>query len=260
MRVTTPAAASARTAQDLAAERTSIELFSGGGGLALGLHEARFHHIAVNERDARSLDTLKANHASAKRRARNRWPVVPGDVRSHGWGRYAGQATIIAGGAPCQPFSLGGIHRGDEDERNLWPAFIDVVRQVKPLAALGENVRGLARPKFLPYLDYLCDRLSAPTLAPEPSESWQEHDARLRVALENEDVPAEDRYLVDRRILLAADYGVPQLRYRLFIVAFRADLALVWITRLPTARAGLARRYSLQGTSTDAARGRHLLA
>jgi DNA (cytosine-5)-methyltransferase 1 len=234
MRVTTSAASvPARTVQDLATERTSIELFAGGGGLALGLHQAGFRHIAVNERDARSLGTLKANYASAKRRARNRWPVVPGDVRSHGWSRYAGQATIIAGGAPCQPFSLGGIHRGDEDKRNLWPSFIDVVRQVKPLAAIGENVRGLTRPKFLPYLDYICDRLSAPELGPEAGESWQEHDARLRTALEHEDVPNDERYLVDRRVLLAADYGVPQLRYRLFIVAFRADLELDWDDEAP---------------------------
>jgi DNA (cytosine-5)-methyltransferase 1 len=233
MRVTTRTAVPAQTIQDLVSERTSIELFAGGGGLALGLHEAGFRHIAVNERDARALDTLKANHASAKRRARNRWPVVPGDVRSHSWSRYAGQATIIAGGAPCQPFSLGGVHRGDEDERNLWPAFIDVVRQVKPLAAIGENVRGLARPKFLPYLDYICGRLSAPKITAKGSESWQEHDARLRVALENGAVPDKDRYLVDRRVLLAADYGVPQLRYRLFIVAFRADLGLEWDHEAP---------------------------
>jgi DNA (cytosine-5)-methyltransferase 1 len=212
----------------LAAERTSIELFAGGGGLALGLHEAGFHHIAVNERDSRSLDTLKTNHGSAKRATRKRWPVLAGDVKGQPWDRYAGQATIIAGGAPCQPFSVGGVHRGDEDERNLWPAFIDVVRRVKPLAAIGENVRGLTRPSFRPYLDYICDRLSAPSVAPEGDESWQEHDARLRDALAHEGIPDDERYLVDRRVVLAADYGVPQLRYRLFIVAFRADLGVGW--------------------------------
>lgn len=225
--------APARALQVLATQPTSIELFSGGGGLALGLHDAGFRHVAVNERDTRSLETLKANHASAERHERERWPVVPGDVRSLGWERYAGQATILAGGAPCQPFSLGGVHGGDEDERNLWPAFIDVARQVKPLALIGENVRGLTRPKFLPYLDYICDRLSAPALAPEAGESWQEHDARLRDALEHEDVPDRERYLVDRRVLLAADYGVPQLRHRLFIVAFRGDLGLEWDDEAP---------------------------
>lgn len=208
--------------------RTSIELFAGGGGMALGLHEAGFRHIAVNEIDERSLGTLRANHASASRPVRNRWPLLEGDVRSQAWDRYAGQVTLLAGGAPCQPFSIGGVHRGDEDPRNLWPAFIDVVRRVRPLAVLGENVRGLAREAFRPYLDYICDRLAMPHLVPYDGESWQEHHARLRVAIEHRDSPPDERYVVDRRVVLAADYGVPQLRYRLFVVAFRADLAVEW--------------------------------
>lgn len=230
MRVTTSTGQASDRAKlhALARERTSIELFAGGGGMALGLHQAGFRHIAVNERDLRSLETLKSNHASAKRPARKRWPVLAGDVKAQGWDRYADQATLVAGGAPCQPFSIGGVHCGDEDERNLWPAFIDVVRRVKPLAAIGENVRGLTRPKFLPYLDYICDRLSAPGLTPHADETWQEHDARLRAALACEDVPDDERYLVDRRLMLAADFGVPQLRYRLFIVALRADIGVRW--------------------------------
>jgi DNA (cytosine-5)-methyltransferase 1 len=208
VRVTTVVdAARAADPRTLTRERTSIELFAGGGGMALGLHEAGFHHVAVNERDERSLDTLRANYASASLPVRKRWPLLPGDVRAQPWDKHAGQVTLVAGGAPCQPFSMGGVHRGDEDERNMWPAFIDVVRRVKPLAALGENVRGLTRPSFLPYLDYICDRLSAPSLTPEASESWQEHDARLRAALASEELPADERYLV---------------------VAFRADLDVEW--------------------------------
>jgi len=217
----------------LARDRTSVELFTGGGGLALGLHKAGFHHLAVNEQDERALGTLRANYASPSRPRRNRWPLLPGDARSQPWDEYIGKTTLVAGGAPCQPFSIGGVHRGDEDARNLWPTFIDVVHQVKPLAALGENVRGLAREAFRPYLDYICDRLSAPGLLSEGDESWQEHDSRLRLALSNEDVPPDERYLVDRRVVLAADYGIPQLRYRLFIVAFRADLEVSWDPEAP---------------------------
>jgi DNA (cytosine-5)-methyltransferase 1 len=223
-----------RTAiEAVAAEKTSIELFAGGGGLALGLQRAGFHHLAVNEIDERSLETLRANYASARRPVRKRWPLLPGDVRSQPWDRFEDQVTLLAGGAPCQPFSVGGVHRGDEDKRNLWPALIDVVRRVKPLSVMGENVRGLTRPSFLPYLDYICDRLSAPGLVPEGNESWQEHDARLRHALANEDVPDDERYVVDRKVVLAADHGVPQLRYRLFIVAFRADLEVAWDSEAP---------------------------
>jgi DNA (cytosine-5)-methyltransferase 1 len=217
----------------LAAGHTSIELFAGAGGMALGLHLAGFRHIAVNELDGRSVETLKANYASAKRPIRRRWPLLPGDVEVQAWDRYRDQVTLVAGGAPCQPFSMGGVHGGDVDPRNLWPAFIDVVRRVRPLAVIGENVRGLSRPGFVPYLDYICDRLSVPDLAPASDESWHDHDARLQLAIEQEDATDDARYLVDRRVILAADYGVPQLRYRLFIVAFRADLGIEWDQEAP---------------------------
>jgi DNA (cytosine-5)-methyltransferase 1 len=209
--------------QSLASLNTSIELFAGGGGMALGLAQSGLNHVAVNELDGRSNETLVHN-----RGASGAWPMLPGDCAKQDWASYCGAATIVAGGAPCQPFSIGGVHRGDEDDRNLWPVFIDVVRQVRPLAAIGENVRGLARESFRPYLDYICDRLAAPTLVAGPDEGWWAHHARLRDVLEHDDFDPTERYLVDRRVVLAADYGVPQLRYRLFIVAFRADVGVEW--------------------------------
>ena len=150
-RVTTPAAHASRLVDpgDLAAARTSIELFAGAGGLALGLQQARFRHIALNELDNRARNTLWANWGTGKSRTATDW-FLEGDVAAQTWSRYASRATLVAGGAPCQPFSVGGVHRGDEDPRNLWPAFIDVVRQVGPLAVIGENVRGLTRASFLP--------------------------------------------------------------------------------------------------------------
>lgn len=222
--LTTPARPSEAAAPSLA--RSSIELFAGGGGMALGLHEAGFRHLAVNEIEKRSVATLRANLGNPDSPEGERWPVLPGDVRQQPWEEFGDRVTLCAGGAPCQPFSLGGIHRGEVDDRNLWPSFIDVVQRVRPMAALGENVRGLTRPAFLPYLDYVCDWLSAPALSPLPEEPWWDHHARLRRSAA--DVPAEERYLVDRRVVCAADYGVPQLRHRLFIVAFRADRVEEW--------------------------------
>jgi DNA (cytosine-5)-methyltransferase 1 len=207
----------------LASLKTSIELFAGGGGMALGLAQSGLSHIAVNEIDRRSNDTLLVNH-----RRIGDWPMLPGDCADQPWEDFRGAATIVAGGAPCQPFSIGGVHRGDEDDRNLWPVFTDVVRKVAPLAAIGENVRGLTRESFRPYLDYICDRLAAPTLTPDRGEPWWQHHQRLLVALERDDIDPAERYLVDRKIILAADYGVPQLRYRLFIVAFRSDVDVKW--------------------------------
>lgn len=203
--------------------KTSIELFAGGGGMALGLAQSGLIHVAVNELDARSNETLVVNHGGV-----DGWPMLRGDCAKQNWAELRGAATIVAGGAPCQPFSIGGVHRGDEDERNLWPVFIDVVRQVAPLAAIGENVRGLARESFRPYLDYICDRLAAPSLVSERGEPWWSHHDRLVAALRHQDIDPAERYLVDRRVILAADHGVPQLRHRLFIVAFRADVEIRW--------------------------------
>lgn len=207
---------------------TSIELFTGGGGMALGLHQAGFEHLAVNEIDSRSLETLTANLNGSYLGEEGAWPLLPGDVREQPWSAFEDQVTLCAGGAPCQPFSLGGVHRGEVDQRNLWPAFIDVVQQTRPRAALGENVRGLTRPAFLPYLDYICDWLSLPHLSPADDESWSRHHARLKRELTTGNPPDDERYLVDRKVVCAADYGVPQLRYRLFVVAVRADQAPDW--------------------------------
>jgi DNA (cytosine-5)-methyltransferase 1 len=227
LRGSDPATSARRT------ERASIELFAGGGGLALGLAEAGFKHLAVNEIDERSLETLRANRAGPDKGRQKRWNVLAGDVRVQPWDDYRGRVGLLAGGAPCQPFSIGGIHQGDEDARNLWPAFLDVLRRVRPTAVLGENVKGLTRASFIPYLDYVCDRISAPTVEPKPGEDWRDHHTRVLAMLADGEVPDDELYVVDRRVILAADYGVPQLRHRLVIVAFRADAGVAWDHEAP---------------------------
>lgn len=207
----------------IASLKSSIEVFAGGGGMALGLAQSGLTHIAVNEIDRRSNETLSANCGGV-----GGWPMLPGDCAKQHWFEFRGAATILAGGAPCQPFSIGGVHRGNEDERNLWPVLIEAVRQVAPLAVIGENVRGLARDSFRPYLDYICARLAAPTIVQEKGEPWWLHHERLAAALECDDIDESDRYMVDRKVILAADHGVPQLRHRLLIVAFRSDVGVSW--------------------------------
>ncbi len=212
---------------------TAIELFAGGGGLALGLHEAKFRHLLVNERDGRACDTLRANLAadvsfpSLNGTPPSRWPLAEADVANLELSRFEGQADLLAGGAPCQPFSLGGLHRGDEDERNLFPQVLRAVRAVRPKAILLENVRGITREAFAPYFEYILDQLRAPHLAPRRRELWTEHKARLSKHLERRGSPS-DRYEVAFRLVNAADYGVPQTRHRVFIVAFRRDLEAEW--------------------------------
>lgn len=213
---------------------TSVELFSGGGGLALAMHEAGFRHLVVNEFAKRACETLLENCA-VKRKGEDhipgdlseKWPLVEGDVRKVDFSYLWPQGVdVVAGGPPCQPFSLGGVHKGDEDARNMFPELFRVVRETRPLAIICENVRGLLRPSFRPYFDYILRELSLPFEQRSEKTDWEEHDAilRNRDKLVSED--SSHRYVVNVALVNAADYGVPQVRNRVLIVAFRADLGI----------------------------------
>jgi DNA (cytosine-5)-methyltransferase 1 len=210
-------------------------LFAGGGGLALGLHEARFRHLLVNELNSRACETLRANlgtdvsFPSLNGTPPGRWPLAEADIASLDLSPFKGRVDLLAAGAPCQPFSLGGLHRGDEDERNLFPQVFKVIRDLCPPAILLENVRGLTRTTFAPYFSYILDQLRAPHLAPRRGEAWIDHRDRLgkRLASKRRLDPTAT-YDVSFKLLNAADYGVAQTRQRIFIVAFRSDLRVKW--------------------------------
>jgi DNA (cytosine-5)-methyltransferase 1 len=166
---------------------SSLSLFSGGGGLDLGFDRAGYVHVA-------SYDTLDAG---GKTLAANRpdWTVfsgAAGNVRATDWRSYRGRADVVHGGPPCQPFSTAGRQDGEADQRNLLPEFVRCVRQVRPSAFVAENVRALGGPKFAPYLD-------------------QAFYSPLRRA----------GYYIATFCLSAHDFGVPQLRQRVFFVGFR---------------------------------------
>ncbi len=208
----------------------SIELFAGGGGLALGVHEAGFRHLLVNELNQHACNTLRANVANDldTEPGDERWPLLAGDVAAIDWTPFAGRVDLLAGGAPCQPFSLGGRHRGDQDRRNLFPEVFRALRELRPRAFLLENVRGLLRESFRPYFEYILDQLSEPYRSPRPQETWERHKARLE-RLKPRSVGSEsDRYVVHFRLVNAADYGLPQNRYRVLIIGFREDLGVEW--------------------------------
>jgi DNA (cytosine-5)-methyltransferase 1 len=238
-RVFTSPTRAVRTLSNSSAVGNSIELFCGGGGLALGLHEARFRHLVINEVDQRSCDTLRANLAedvsfpSLNGTRAGRWPLAERDVAQLDLRRFEGQVDVLAAGAPCQPFSLGGLHRGDEDRRNLFPQVFRAVRATSPKAVLLENVRGITREAFRPYFDYILSQLQAPHFAPKRNESWFDHKMRLQRHLRRR-ADTSRRYAVDYRVVNAADYGVPQTRQRVFMVATRLDLGLGWQWPEPT--------------------------
>src|SRR6266540_5560120 len=206
----------------------SLELFTGAGGLALGTHQAGFAHLALVELDHRACETLRANVAYDHDRPQveGRWSLREGDVHQVDWTPYAGRVDLLAGGAPCQPFSLGGVHRGDEDRRNLFPEVFRALREARPRAFVLENVRGLTRPSFAPYFAYILDQLASPHLACRAGEDWKGHKERLEREADTRKGDPSERYIVMHRVLNAADFGLPQLRQRVFIMGFRADLAV----------------------------------
>ncbi len=219
--------------------RTSVELFTGGGGLALAMERAGFRHLLAVELDRRACATLRANGAGTGAGSGSRacagWPLVEGDIRGVDFTGWRDQVDAVAGGVPCQPWSLGGAHKGYEDQRNLWPELIRCVRETRPRAIVAENVKGLLRPSFRGYYEYILRQLATPSEARVTGEDWRVHDRRLAKALADRRADAGRRYDVSYLLVNAADYVVPQVRERVFVVAFRRDLGLAgWRFPAPT--------------------------
>lgn len=205
---------------------TSVELFTGAGGLALGTARAGFQHRALIELDRDACETLRLNGNRMLLHAEG--PIEPTDVRSVNFAAYAGSLDLIAAGVPCQPFSLAGKHRGHRDHRNLFPDLFRAVCQARPKALLIENVKGLLRPSFAPYFTYVLLRLQRPCALPRPDENWDEHKARLLREERSGRSRDELAYNVRHYLVNCADFGVPQKRERVFILAFRSDLDVEW--------------------------------
>ncbi|MFE5621687.1 DNA cytosine methyltransferase [Streptomyces virginiae] len=214
---------------------TSVELFAGGGGLAMAVHNAGFRPLLVNEFHKRACETLRANLAE-KRDADDtsvstgtKWPLVEGDVRDISSFAYLkGKVDVLAGGPPCQPFSLGGVAKGTEDERNMFPEMFRAIREMEPKAVICENVRGLLRPSFEPYFKYILNEMRLPFEKRGRGVSWDKHNEILEGILEEGSADPSQRYQVYPIEVNAANYGVPQIRHRVIIVAFRADLNVRW--------------------------------
>jgi DNA (cytosine-5)-methyltransferase 1 len=161
---------------------TAVELCAGAGGQALGLERAGFSHLALAEIDSHCCRTLKAN--------RPEWNVIQTDI-SHFSLRIKRPIDLLAAGLPCPPFSVAGKQLGKNDERNLFPAALRIVDELRPKAVLIENVRGLMEAVF--------------------------DDYRTKIARSMKKLG----YRTDWRILNASDFGVSQLRPRVVFVALR---------------------------------------
>lgn len=203
----------------------SVELFAGAGGLAIGMANAGFHHAAVVEWDSNACETFRENQ---RRHAQyvDEWPLHETDVRNFDYGALTGNVMVVSGGPPCQPFSMGGKHKGYRDDRDMFPEAVRAVRELRPKAFIFENVKGLMRETFSDYFEYIHLQLTYPGFARGKNESWREHRGRLEKHHTARQEPSE--YNVVYRLLNAADYGVPQRRERVFLVGFRSDLGVEW--------------------------------
>jgi len=223
----------------------AIELFAGAGGLGLGISAAGFLPERIVEWDKWCCDSLRSNRARVA--SMKNWPEpIEGDVRRVDFRDLEGKVTLVSGGPPCQPFSLGGKHKAHGDSRDMWPEAVRAVREIQPKAFIFENVKGLTRTTFINYFEYIKLQLTYPSIAPRDDEDWSEHLARLERHHLSGSV-SDLHYRVAAEVLDAADYGVPQRRHRVVFVGFRSDQAAEWSFPKPT--------HSAQRLWWDQARG-----
>lgn len=170
-------------------EYSSIELFAGGGGLALGMEQAGFHHIMLNEINHWACETLRVN--------RPNWNIVEKDLHEVSFVEYAGKVDFLSGGFPCQAFSYAGKQGGFEDTRGtLFFEMARAVSECKPKVFMGENVKGLTS-----------------------------HDNGRTIEVIRNTIAELGYTLVEPEVLKAIMYKVPQKRERLILIAIRNDIA-----------------------------------
>jgi DNA (cytosine-5)-methyltransferase 1 len=191
----------------------TLEIFTGTGGLAKGLEMAGFEHATFVEFNKIACQSLCKNFG-------NKY-VFCGDIKDFDL-NSVDNVDIVAGGPPCQPFSLGGKHKANHDNRDMFPYAIRTIETLRPKAFVFENVKGILRPNFADYFEYILLRLTFPSSKIKKNEEWKEHLTTLRILRDKKNVKPE--YNVEYKLVNAADYGVPQTRERVFIVGFRADL------------------------------------
>lgn len=185
-----------------------VSLFSGAGGFDIGLEQAGFQTLICIENDANCRATLKHNRPEWRtfERSEKQLPDgtrvnrMPGDIRMidadevlEAIGKKKGAVDLIAGGAPCQPFSNIGKKLGDQDGQNgdLFLAFVRMVNGIEPRAFIFENVAGIVQNKHNAVLQYMYDRFKG------------------------------SGYGLSYALLNAADYGVPQRRERFLLIGIK---------------------------------------
>ena len=167
---------------------TSVELFAGAGGLALGMHLAGFRHVLLNEMDAMACQTLRRNHPE--------WNVLEGDIHNVDFTPLRDKVDFLSGGFPCQAFSYAGKKGGLNDTRGtLFFELARAVKEIRPKVFMGENVKGLLS-----------------------------HDGGKTLEIIRNAIAELGYTLVEPRVLKAIMYQMPQKRERLILIAIRNDI------------------------------------
>lgn len=211
----------------------SVELFAGAGGLSLGLEKSGWKSKCLLEWNKHACNTLRMNRDNKHYLCKN-WKIVEGDVRNFDYASINDKIDLVAGGPPCQPFSLGGKHNAQDDSRDMFPEAIRAVKELGPKYFIFENVKGLLRKSFDEYFKYIIARLKFPFEGRRGNETWIEHYDRI-TGLDNNRQNCGSRYVynVKFKLIDAADYGIPQHRHRVIIVGVREDLG--WKYEFPSA-------------------------
>src|SRR2546426_1361038 len=131
--------------------QTVWDFCGGGGGQATGLKAAVFDLAAAIEIDNHACTPLRKN--------RPHWKIIEASVNEVDGADYRG-IDLLAGGVPCPPFSIAGKQLGHEDERDLFPEALRLVREARPAAVLLENVPGFASERFSEYRRNLIRRFA----------------------------------------------------------------------------------------------------
>ena len=171
----------------------SLEICAGAGGQALGLERAGFTHVGAVENDAHACNTLRVNRDHDGIPDHQRWNVIEKNLLEVDGREFEG-IDLLAGGVPCPPFSIAGKQLGADDERDLFPKALQLVRDARPKAVLLENVRGLGQPRFQNYRESILHEL--------------EYELGYRAMWQ---------------MITSAHFGVAQLRPRFVLMAVRSE-------------------------------------
>lgn len=195
-----------------------IDLFSGCGGLSLGLSLAGLEGVFAIERDPMAFDTFKANFLSESAKPINNfsWPSWL-DQRAYLIDEFyaehkdklrqlKGKIHVLAGGPPCQGFSLAGRRRADDPRNLLFMEYVKIVKEVLPSFVVLENVPGMRVVYNSKTNQQFEDKAKSTSFY-----------TKLEESLENAG------YKVKAKIIDASRYGVPQKRFRLIVVGVRKD-------------------------------------